>query len=82
MAVAAALAAAIVVAVLAVLTSVVLANNDALQLDRRLDAIVDATMYPGQPEDPRHRVITTGRSKADGAVLFKRGGAAAAAGRH
>jgi len=73
-AVAAALAAAIVVAVLAALTSFVLANNDALQLDRRLDAIVDAATYPGQPEDPRHGVITTGRSKVNGEVLFGRGG--------
>ena len=31
-----------------VLTSVVLANNDAAQLDRRLDSIVDASMYPEQ----------------------------------
>jgi len=73
-AVATALAAAIVVAVFAALTSFVLANNDALQLDRRLDAIVDASLYPGQPEDPRQGVITTGRSRTTGEVVFQRGG--------
>jgi len=31
----------------------VLANNDAAQLDRRLDSIIDASMYPNQLEDPR-----------------------------
>ena len=45
-ALAAAAAAAAVVAVFTILTSVVLANNDAAQLDRRLDSIVDASMYP------------------------------------
>ncbi|MCW2732933.1 MAG: signal transduction histidine kinase, partial [Mycobacterium sp.] len=44
-AVASAAAAAAVVAVFTVLTSVVLANNDAAQLDRRLDSIVDASVY-------------------------------------
>ena len=72
-AVAAALAAAIVVALLVVLTSVVLANNDAQQLDRRLDSIVDASMYPEQLQDPTHGVLTTGRSRSTGQVVFQRG---------
>jgi two-component system sensor histidine kinase PrrB len=72
-AVAAALAAAIVVAVLAVLTSIVLANNDAAQLDRRLESIVDASLYPDQVQDPRHGVLTTGRSRSTGQVVFQRG---------
>ncbi|MCB0947400.1 MAG: HAMP domain-containing protein, partial [Mycobacterium sp.] len=70
---AAALAAAIVVALLVVLTSVVLANNDAQQLDRRLDSIVDASMYPEQLQDPTHGVLTTGRSRSTGQVVFQRG---------
>ncbi len=72
-AVAAALSAAIVVALLVVLTSVVLANNDAQQLDRRLDSIVDASMYPEQLQDPTHGVVSTGRSRSTGQVVFQRG---------
>jgi signal transduction histidine kinase len=72
-AVAAALAAAVVVSILVVLTSFVLANNDAVQLDRRLDAIVDASMYPEELEDPQHGVLTTGRARSDGQVIFQRG---------
>ncbi len=72
-AVAAALAAAIVVALLAVLTSLVLANNDAEQLDRRLDAIIDASLYPDQLQDAAHGVLTTGRSRSTGQVVFQRG---------
>ena len=72
-AVAAALAAAIVVALLAVLTSFVLANNDAAQLDRRLDSIIDASVYPEQLQDPGHGVLTTGRSRSTGQVVFQRG---------
>jgi len=41
-AIASAAAASAVVAVFTILTSVVLANNDAAQLDRRLDSIIDA----------------------------------------
>ncbi len=73
MAIAATLAAAIVVAMLAVLTSFVLANNDAAQLDRRLDSIVDASMYPEQLQDVKHGVLTTGRSRSTGQVVFQRG---------
>jgi two-component system, OmpR family, sensor histidine kinase PrrB len=72
-AIAATLAAAIVVALLAVLTSFVLANNDAAQLDRRLDSIVDASMYPEQLQDAKHGVLTTGRSRSTGQVVFQRG---------
>lgn len=55
-----------------VLISVVLANNDAAQLDRRLDSIVDASMFPEQLQDPR-RVLTTGRSRSTGQVVYQRG---------
>lgn len=72
-ALAAATAAAAVVAVFTILTSLVLANNDAAQLDRRLDSIVDASMYPEQLSDPRRGVLTTGRMKTTGQVVFQRG---------
>lgn len=72
-ALASAAAAAAVVAVFTVLTSVVLANNDAAQLDRRLDSIVDASMYPEQLSDPSRGVLTTGRSRSSGQVVFQRG---------
>ena len=72
-ALAAGVASAAVVAVLALLTSVVLANNDEAQLDRRLDSIVDASMYPDQVQDPRRGVLTTGRARASGDVVFQRG---------
>ena len=73
MALASAAAASAVVAVFTVLTSVVLANNDAEQLDRRLDSIVDASMYPEQLSDPSRGVLTTGRSRSSGQVVFQRG---------
>lgn len=73
MALAAATAAAAVVAVFTILTSVVLANNDAAQLDRRLDSIVEASMYPEQLSDPRQGVLTTGRMESTGQVVFQRG---------
>jgi signal transduction histidine kinase len=72
-ALASAAAAAAVVAVFTVLTSVVLANNDAAQLDRRLDSIVDASMYNEQLSDPSRGVLTTGRSPSSGQVVFQRG---------
>jgi two-component system, OmpR family, sensor histidine kinase PrrB len=72
-AIASAAAAAAVVAAFTILTSVVLANNDAAQLDRRLDSIIDASMYPDQLEDPRRGVLTTGRSESTGQVMFQRG---------
>ncbi len=72
-AIASAVAAAAVVAAFTVLTSVVLANNDAAQLDRRLDSIVEASMFPEQLSDPRRGVLTTGRSRSTGQVVFQRG---------
>jgi signal transduction histidine kinase len=72
-AIASAAAAAAVVAAFTILTSIVLANNDAAQLDRRLDSIIDASMYPEQLEDPRRGVLTTGRSESTGQVMFQRG---------
>ncbi|HEX9497282.1 MAG TPA: HAMP domain-containing protein, partial [Mycobacterium sp.] len=73
MAIASAASAAAVVAVFTILTSVVLANNDAAQLDRRLDSIIDASMYPEHADDPRRGVLTTGRSESTGQVMFQRG---------
>jgi signal transduction histidine kinase len=72
-AVASAAAAAAVVAVFTILTSLVLANNDAVQLDRRLDSIIDASIGPTQLQDPRRGVLTTGRSVSTGQVMFQRG---------
>jgi two-component system sensor histidine kinase PrrB len=72
-AIAAAVAASAVVAVFTILTSVVLANNDAAQLDRRLDSIIDASFNPDQFQDPRRGVLTTGRSKSTGELVFQRG---------
>lgn len=72
-AVASALAAAAVVAAFTLLTSVVLANNDSAQLDRRLDSIVDASINPEHLQDPTRGVLTTGRSGATGQVVFQRG---------
>lgn len=69
-ALAAAIASAIVVGVFALLTSFALASNDAAQLDRRLDSIVDASLYP---DDPIRGVLTTGRSRTTGEVVFQRG---------
>lgn len=73
MAVAAAAAAAAVVAAFTILTSLVLASNDEAQLDRRLDAIVDASVFPDQLSDPRRGVLQTGRSRSTGQVVFQRG---------
>jgi len=75
-ALASAAAAAAVVAVFTVLTSIVLANNDAEQLDRRLNSIIEASMLPGDAQDPTHGaapVLTTGRSASSGQVVFQRG---------
>ena len=72
-AIASAVAASAVVAVFTVLTSVVLLNNDAEQLDRRLDAIVAASVDPDHANDPGTAVLTTGRSRSTGQVVFQRG---------
>ena len=68
--------------VFTILTSVVLANNDAAQLDRRLDSIVDASMYPdatagSPPRRADHRAIRVHRA---GGVPARLPAAAAAAG--
>jgi two-component system sensor histidine kinase PrrB len=69
-AIAAAIAAAAVVAALVVVTSIAIAGNDEAQLDRRLDAIVDAsTGGDGSPPS----VFSTGRSATTGEVVFQRG---------
>lgn len=73
MAIASALAASAVVAVFTVLTSVVLLNNDAEQLDRRLDAIVQASVDPDHESNPGQTVLSTGRSRSTGQVVFQRG---------
>lgn len=72
-ALASAVAAAAVVAGFTILTSVVLASNDDAQLDRRLDSIVEASMFPEQLSDPKRGVLTTGRSLSTGQVIFQRG---------
>ncbi|MDH6195856.1 two-component system sensor histidine kinase PrrB [Mycobacterium frederiksbergense] len=72
-AIASALAASAVVAGFTILTSVVLASNDSAQLDRRLDSIVDASINPEHLQDPRRGVLTTGRSRSTGQVVFQRG---------
>ena len=72
-AIASAAAASAVVAAFTILTSVVLANNDAAQMDRRLESIVDASINPGEVQDPRRGVLTTGRSESTGQVMFQRG---------
>ncbi|CAJ1586405.1 HAMP domain-containing sensor histidine kinase [[Mycobacterium] wendilense] len=69
-AIAAAIAAGVVVAALMVLASIALAGNDAEQLDRRLDAIVDASTEPGSPA---HAVLSTGRAVGTGEVVYQRG---------
>lgn len=72
-AIASAAAASAVVAAFTILTSVVLANNDAAQLDRRLDSIIDASITQDQLQDPHRGVLTTGRSESTGQVMFQRG---------
>ena len=72
-AIAAAIAAAAVVATLVVLTSIALANNDIEQLDRRLDAIVAASVYSGSSENSQQTILTTGRSASTGQVVFQKG---------
>jgi signal transduction histidine kinase len=72
-AIAAAIAAAAVVATLVVLTSIALANNDVEQLDRRLDAIVAASVYASPSDNSQQTILTTGRSASNGQVVFQRG---------
>jgi len=66
-------AAAVVVGAFVVLSSIALANNDVAQLDRRLDAIVNASVSTADPRDPTHDVLSTGRAASTGQVMFQRG---------
>jgi two-component system, OmpR family, sensor histidine kinase PrrB len=72
-AIAAALAAAAVVALFALVTSVLLVNNDATQLDRRLDSIIDTSVNPDQNTEAPHGILTTIRSRSTGQVVYQRG---------
>jgi signal transduction histidine kinase len=72
-AIAAALSAAAVVALFAVVTSVLLVNNDAEQLDRRLDSIVATSFDTDQSRDASQGIMTTIRSSTTGQVIYQRG---------
>jgi two-component system, OmpR family, sensor histidine kinase PrrB len=72
-AIAAALAAAAVVALFAVVTSVLLVNTDAEQLDRRLDSIVATSFDTNETHDASRGVLTTIRSAKTGQVVYQRG---------
>jgi two-component system sensor histidine kinase PrrB len=72
-AIAAALAAAAVVALFALVTSVLLVNNDATQLDRRLDSIVATSFDANQTHDASRGILTTIRSRSTGQVVYQRG---------
>jgi two-component system, OmpR family, sensor histidine kinase PrrB len=72
-AIAAALAAAAVIAVFALVTSVLLVNNDATQLDRRLDSIVATSLDTDQSRSASHGILTTIRSRSSGQVVYQRG---------
>jgi two-component system sensor histidine kinase PrrB len=71
-AIAAGLAAAAVVALFALVTSVLLVNNDATQLDRRLDSII-ATSLDAGAHDASRGILTTIRSRSTGQVVYQRG---------
>lgn len=71
-AIAAALAAGAVIAVFAVVTSILVSRNDTTQLDRRLDAIIESSLAEGGIRDVR-RVAFTARSLDTGDVIFERG---------
>jgi len=72
-AIAAALSAAAVVALFAVVTSVLLVNNDATQLDRRLDSIIDTSINPDRNVAEPRGILTTVRSRSTGQVVYQRG---------
>jgi len=72
-AIAAALSAAAVIAMFAVGTSVLVARNDSAQLDRRLDTIIESSVYAGSIRDPRRGPAITARSPTTGEVVFQRG---------
>jgi two-component system sensor histidine kinase PrrB len=67
------MAAATVVALFAVVTSVLLVNNDAAQLDRRLDSIIDTSVPTSEAHSQRHGILTTIRSISTGQVVYQRG---------
>jgi two-component system, OmpR family, sensor histidine kinase PrrB len=72
-AIAAAMAAAAVVALFALVTSVLLVNNDATQLDRRLDSIIDTSINPDRNVEEPRGILTTIRSRSTGQVVYQRG---------
>src|ERR1700739_1108859 len=72
-AIAAALSAAAVVALFAVVTSVLLVNNDAAQLDRRLDAIIDTSVAPNRGVGAHHALPQTIPSTNTQEVVYQRG---------
>ena len=72
-AIAAAAAAAAVVALFAVVTSVLLVNNDAAQLDRRLDAIVDTSIDPDRNAAEPRAILQTVRNPTTEQVMYQRG---------
>jgi signal transduction histidine kinase len=72
-AIAAALAAAVVVALFALVASVLLINNDAAQLDRRLDAIIDTSIDPRPNATEPRAILQTVRSSTTREVVFQRG---------
>ncbi len=72
-AIAAAMAAAAVVALFALVTSVLLVNNDATQLDRRLDSIIDTSINPDRNVAEPRGILTTIRSRSTGQVVYQRG---------
>src|ERR1700758_5133617 len=72
-AIAAALAAATVVALFALVTSVLLVNNDAAQLDRRLDAIIDTSVNPHTSAQESHAILQTVRAHGTDEVVYQQG---------
>jgi two-component system sensor histidine kinase PrrB len=70
-AIAAALAAAVVVALFALVASVLLINNDAAQLDRRLDAIIDTSIDPRPNATEPRAILQTVRSSTTREVVFQ-----------
>lgn len=70
---AAALTAAIVVFLFAVVASVLVVNNDAAQLDRRLDAIVETSIDPNPNTAEPRAILQTVRNRTTKEVVFQRG---------
>src|ERR1700739_2365326 len=72
-AIAAALAAATVVALFALVTSVLLVNNDDAQLDRRPDAIIDTSVNPHTSAQESHAILQTVRAHGTDEVVYQQG---------